>query len=262
MKETLKIIKIGSYILDDEVLLKKCLQYFSKIKEKKILIHGGGDFASRLSDKMEISVQKFEGRRITTMEVLEVVTMAYAGKINKSIVTALQYLDCNGIGLSGADGNCIESHKREVAEVDYGFAGDIDNINTDLIESFLNLHLTPIFCAITHDKKGQLLNTNADTIASEIASAFAKKYVVELKYLSKQKGVLKDLEDENSVILNINAQSFRKLKENNIVTEGMLPKIETALKSISNGVHTICIGDISMLSDNKGSYTTIKAIGE
>lgn len=262
MKEKLMIIKIGSHILDDEVLLKQCLQNFSKIKEKKILIHGGGDFATRLSDKMEVSVQKVEGRRITTKEVLEVVTMAYAGKINKSIVTALQALECNGIGLTGADGNCIKSHKREVAGVDYGFAGDVDSINTELIGSLLNLDLTPVFCAITHDKKGQLLNTNADTIASEIASAFSGKYVVELKYLSKQKGVLKDLMDENSVILNINAQSFKKLKANNIVTGGMLPKIETALKSVSNGVNKICIGDISMLSDNKGSYTTIKAIGE
>lgn len=262
MREKLKIIKIGSHILDDEVLLKQCLQNFSKIKEKKILIHGGGDFATRLSDKMEVTVQKVEGRRITTKEVLEVVTMAYAGKINKSIVTALQALDCNGIGLTGADGNCIKSHKREVTEVDYGFAGDIDSINTELIESFLNLDLTPVFCAITHDTKGQLLNTNADTIASEIASAFADKYVVELKYLSKQKGVLKDLEDENSVILNINAEDFKRLKEKNIVTEGMHPKLETALKSVSNGVHKICIGDISMLSGNKGCYTTIKVMEE
>jgi len=262
MKEKLIIIKIGSHILDDASLLEECLDNFSKIKEKKILIHGGGDYATRLSDKMEVSVQKVEGRRITTKETLEVVTMAYAGKINKSIVTALQALGCNGIGLTGADGNCIQCHKREVTEVDYGFAGDIDNINTELIESFLNLNLTPVFCAITHDQKGQLLNTNADTIASEIATAFSKHYRVELKYLSKQKGVLKDMDDKDSVILNINEQKFKKLKEENTITGGMLPKIETALKSVLNGVYKISIGDSSILSDSKGSYTTIKSIGK
>lgn len=261
MKEKLKIIKIGSHILDNEILLQQCLLNFSNIKEKKILIHGGGDYATRLSDKMDVSVQKVEGRRITTKEDLEIVTMAYAGKINKSIVTALQALECNGIGLTGADGNSIKSHKREVGEVDYGFAGDIDSINTELIESFLNLDLTPIFCAITHDQKGQLLNTNADTIASEIASAFSQKYMVELKYLSKQKGVLKDMEDDSSVILNIDAQNFKKLKEDNVITGGMLPKIEAALKSVSSGVYKICIGNVAILSDDKGSYTTIKAKG-
>lgn len=255
--EKLKVIKIGSHILNDDSLLKECLINFAAIEEKKILIHGGGDFATQLSEKLHVSVQKIEGRRITTPETLEIITMAYAGKINKGIVASLQALGCNGIGLTGADGNCIQSHKRKVIQIDYGFAGDIDSINTELIEALLNLKLTPVFCAITHDKKGQLLNTNADTIASEIASAFAINYAVELMYISEKKGVLADMKDENSIILQINDRNFKQLKEDKIIGDGMIPKIETALKSVLNGVVKICIGDLSMLRNKENPCTTI-----
>lgn len=241
MKKTLKVIKIGSHIIDNEDLLKDFIEYFSQIQERKILVHGGGDAASKLSDKMDISVNKIDGRRITDKDTLDVVTMTYAGKINKSIVSALQGFSCNAIGLTGADANSILAKKRPANQIDYGFVGDVTSVNVEFIELLLSAHINPVFCSITHDANGQLLNTNADTIASVIAQAFSEKYNVSLCYLSELKGVLRDINDKNSVIEAIDLESFEKLKQEKVITDGMLPKIETALKSIAMGVKEIRI---------------------
>ena len=171
--ETVKIIKIGGNIIDDIGALTIFLQQFSTIVGPKILVHGGGKLATKLANQMNVEVQMVDGRRITNPETLDLITMVYAGKINKNIVAVLQQYSCNAIGFSGADGNTIISEKRPVKKIDYGFVGDVVKVNTSVLESLLNQEITPVFCAITHDNNGQLLNTNADTIASELAIGFA-----------------------------------------------------------------------------------------
>ena len=174
--KSLKVVKIGGNIIDNDTLLNDFLKQFAKIKSPKILIHGGGKLASQLSEKMNIEVKMSNGRRITDAQTLEIITMVYAGKINKSIITLLQKYHCNSIGFTGADGNTIESIKRPVNTVDFGFVGDVVTVNNHTLNLLLNNNITPVFCAITHDCNGQLLNTNADTIASEIAISFTNKY--------------------------------------------------------------------------------------
>ena len=171
MKHPLKIIKIGGHILDDSKAEKEFLTQFAAIDGFKLLVHGGGKSATELSQKMQLEVQMVNGRRITDAQTLEVITMVYAGKINTSIVATLQQLDCNAVGCSGADANSIQSKKRPVSKIDYGFVGDIQNVNTAYISLLLNANYTPVFSALTHNKKGQLLNTNADTIAAALAKS-------------------------------------------------------------------------------------------
>ena len=187
--ETLKIIKIGGNIIDDSQALQSFLRQFTLLKGPKLLVHGGGKLATQMADKMNIPVRMNEGRRITDASTLDIITMVYAGKINKNIVAQLQANNCNAIGFSGADGNSIVSVKRPVETIDYGFVGDVKQVNTNTLEVLLNNHITPVFCAITHDENGQLLNTNADTIASELAIGFAKQFKTELYYCFEKSGV-------------------------------------------------------------------------
>ena len=257
IKESLHIIKIGGNIINDKKVLSSFLSDFSQIKGFKILVHGGGNKATEIANDMGLKPKMIGGRRITDVSNLEVVTMVYAGLLNKNITAQLQLHYCNAIGLSGADANCIKAHKRIVKDIDYGFAGDVDKVNSEAIKLFLENEITPVFCAITHDKKGQLLNTNADTIASEIAKALSADYEVELVYCFEKNGVMKDVNIENSVIEHINKERYEDLKQKNIIAEGMLPKLENCFEALKNGVKKVIIGNPEVILNRNQKYTTL-----
>lgn len=245
--EQLIVVKIGGNVIDDEKALASFLVNFNLLKGKKILVHGGGKLANQLQEKLGVTVNMVEGRRVTDAETLKIVTMVYAGYINKTLVAKLQALNCNAIGLSGADADCIISHRRDTGTIDYGFVGDIDKINSEFISGCLENKLTPVFSAITHDKSGQLLNTNADTIASEIAVALSKTYTVQLIYCFEKKGVMQNVNDEDSMIKEINNQSYLLLKEKGIINQGMIPKMDNAFKALQNGVSFVQVGKADKL---------------
>ena len=255
--ETLKIIKIGGNIIDNEVALNAFLKDFSKIESPKILIHGGGKLATKLSNQMGVEVKMVEGRRITDQDTLDIITMVYAGKINKDIIAKLQANQCNAIGFSGADGNAIVSIIRPVKTIDYGFVGDVVKVHTEILEVLLKNNLTPVFCAITHDEKGQLLNTNADTIASELAIGFANVFQTELYYCFEKNGVLKDVNDDHSVIKHIDSSNYQGLIDDHIIADGMLPKLNNCFHAINKNVQKVCIGKPEMLFNKNTIYTTI-----
>lgn len=257
--QTLKVIKIGGNIIDDEQALNSFLSKFSKLSSPKILIHGGGKLATRLAEKMGIEVKMTNGRRITDADTLDIITMVYAGKINKNIVAKLQSLGCNAIGFSGADGNSIVSEKRPVKDIDFGYVGDVIKVNTHVLEAVLRANVTPVFCAITHDQKGQLLNTNADTIASEVAKAFAAIYKTELYYCFEKNGVLLDVNNDDSVIDTINSNNYKSLIDKGIIAEGMLPKLHNCFNAINQNVTKVCIGKPEMLFNKNSKFTTITA---
>ena len=247
MKQQLSIVKIGGNVIEDEKELGRFLKFFSALGGLKILVHGGGKLATQLASKLGIESKLVGGRRITDAESLDVITMVYGGLTNKTIVAQLQANNCNAIGLSGADGNTIQAHKRPVKEIDYGFAGDVDGVDSNTISSLLKAGLTPVFCALTHDGKGQILNTNADTIASEIARGMSSLYEVTLYYCFEKKGVLMDVTDENSVVENIDSSTYKKLLEEKVIVDGMLPKMENCFHALKNGVGKVCLGSISMV---------------
>ena len=247
--DKLFVIKIGGNIIDDEAKLSSFLKDFASIKENKILIHGGGKLATNVANQLKIPQQLIEGRRITDAETLKVITMVYAGYINKNITALLQSNNCNAIGLSGADGNLIQGHKRIHPAIDYGFVGDIDAINSEWLEKLIHENLVPVIAPVSHDKKGQLLNTNADTIAQEIAKSMAEKFEVSLVYCFEKKGVLQNAEDENSVIPEITLSSFTSLREKNIIHSGMIPKLHNAFTALDSGVKKVMIGMAEDLSE-------------
>ena len=256
--KALKIIKIGGNIIDDDKALSDFIFEFSKIKGLKVLVHGGGKLASKLANQMGIEVKMTNGRRITDADTLDIATMVYAGKINKNIIVQLQAYNCNSVGFSGADGNSIVSIKRPVKAIDFGFVGDVVKVNTEVLNLLVNNNITPVFCALTHDTKGQLLNTNADTIASELAIGFAKNFEVELYYCFEKEGVLLDVEDDDSVIENINTKTYQDLIEQGIIADGMLPKLNNCFHAIENKVSKICIGKPKMLFKSNSKFTTIQ----
>ncbi|MDO9000336.1 MAG: acetylglutamate kinase [Bacteroidota bacterium] len=245
--QQLTIVKIGGNVIDDEKALAVFLEEFSVLKGKKILVHGGGKLANQLQEKLGIAINLIDGRRITDEETLKIVTMVYAGLINKNLVSKLQSLKCNTIGLSGADANCIQANKRNKDEIDYGFVGDIEKVNASFISSCLENNLTPVFSAITHDGHGQLLNTNADTIASELAIALSNNYKVQLVYCFEKNGVLENIENENSLIKTISNVEYLNLKEKLIINKGMIPKMDNAFNALSKGVKFIQIGNSNKL---------------
>jgi len=252
--EKLYVIKIGGNIIDDEAKLSSFLQSFALIDGKKILVHGGGKLATRVAEAMGISQQMIDGRRITDAETLKVVTMVYAGFINKNIVAKLQANGCNTIGLTGADGNLITAHKRSHATIDYGFVGDVDAVNDELISQLLQKNINLVVAPVTHDSKGSLLNTNADTIAQEIAKAMSRGHEVSLIYCFEKRGVLLNAEDEDSAIAEINPAYFSTLKEKEIISAGMIPKLDNAFAALQSGVQHILIGhadDLSQLINNQ-----------
>lgn len=251
MKE-LNIIKIGGNILDNPTQLQRFLSDFCSLASPKILVHGGGKIATSMGHRLGIAPKMVEGRRITDAETLELVTMVYGGLINKQVVAQLQALGCNAIGLTGADANAIYAQKRPVREIDYGFAGDIagpKNINVAVLQGLLSLDLTPVFAPLTHDGDGHMLNTNADTIASALATALAPLYEVRLIYCFEKKGVLQDAADDASVIPEINESKYQELKETGVVSQGMLPKLDNAFAALGKGVRAVLIGDAATVSE-------------
>ncbi len=256
--ETLKIIKIGGNIIDNDEAMNGFLVEFSKLKGPKLLVHGGGKLATKLANQMRVEVKMTNGRRITDADTLDIITMVYAGKINKNIVAKLQALNCNSVGFSGADGNSIVSVKRPVKDVDFGFVGDVKKVNTKILNVLIKNEVTPVFCAITHDENGQLLNTNADTIASELAIGFANQFKAELYYCFEKNGVLKDVDDDDSVIENINTNTYQTLIEKGIIADGMLPKLNNCFHALENQVFKVCIGKPEMLFESNSKFTTIQ----
>jgi acetylglutamate kinase len=254
--KSLFIIKIGGNVIDNSENLHRFLKDFTALKGFKILVHGGGKVATQLSETLGVEAKMVDGRRITDIETLRIVTMVYGGLINKNIVAQLQRFGNNAIGLTGADGDFIRTKKRPVKTIDYGFVGDINetSINPNNISSLMNAGFTPVFCALTHDGEGQLLNTNADTIASALAVALAKLYETTLIYCFEKRGVLRDINDENSLVNEIDPLSYETLKEQQIIHSGMLPKLDNAFSAISCGVKAVIIGhsdDLGNLEKNK-----------
>jgi acetylglutamate kinase len=254
-KEKLRIIKIGGNVVDTPSVLSQVLRDFSAIEGRKIVVHGGGKIADVLLKKMDIVPQKIEGRRITDAATLDVVTMVYAGLINKKMVAELQSIGCNALGLTGADVNAIEAHKRVSKNgIDYGFAGDIDAVNTDVLSKLLDsVAETLVFAPITHDKKGQLLNTNADTIAATLAVALSEKFDVTLKYIFEKKGVLADPKDDESVISTMNYADFQAGKADGSIYEGMIPKLDNAFNVLKSGVSSVVICGIEGVNSAVGT---------
>lgn len=268
MKEKLYIIKIGGNIIDDEEKLHSFIESFAALKEKKILIHGGGKLATSLAKDLNIPQQQVDGRRITDEATLKVVTMVYAGLINKKIVAHLQSLQCNALGLSGADGNTLLAHKRPLTSsgIDYGWVGDVDAVSADAIKNLLTSFETLVFAPITHDGKGQLLNTNADTVAKEIAIGMSCFYDTTLIYCFEKNGVLMEKDDDDSVIPVLDSALYQELlrsknkKGEPVIAEGMLPKLSNAFATVEAGVGAVVIGHADQLEKmvEGGAGTFIK----
>lgn len=255
----LLIIKIGGQVIDDPQTLDRFLKEVAAIQTPCILIHGGGKLATRLCERLGIEAKMVEGRRITDAATLEIVTMVYGGLINKQIVAALQARGKNAIGLTGADGDLIRSKKRVHATIDYGFVGDITQVNTDAFEKILGHGQIPVIAPLTHDGNGQILNTNADTMAQSVAVALSRTFQTTLVFGFEKAGVLRDLLDESSVISRINRSEYKTLKENDTVNEGMIPKLDNAFQAIDAGVSRVVIGKADRLSEllNGNSGTTL-----
>jgi acetylglutamate kinase len=258
--EKLSVIKVGGNIIDNEANLASFLSAYAAVEGKKILIHGGGKLATKMATDLDIPQQMVDGRRITDAATLKIVTMVYAGYINKNIVAVLQSKNVNALGICGADANIIPAHKRINVTTDYGFVGDIDAVDTEKITAFLQAGLSLVVAPITHDGAGQLLNTNADTMAQAIATALSSKYEVSLVYSFERKGVLSSIADANSVIPIINPQNYAALKESGQVNEGMIPKLDNAFEALHKGVSRVIIGDaldlVALLNGSGG--TTIQ----
>ena len=255
--EKLSIIKIGGNIIEDETSLNAFLKLFSNLEGNKILVHGGGKRATHVASKLGIESKMINGRRITDAETLEVITMVYGGLVNKNVVAKLQALNIDAIGLTGADINSIKSDKRPVKEIDYEFVGDVKQIASNSIDKLIKADFTPVFCAITHDGNGQLLNTNADTIASTIAVGMSQIYDTSIYYCFELNGVLQDFNDKKSVIQNINSNSYKELLKTNIITDGMIPKLDNCFDALNNGVSKVHIGNTAMLTKENDNFTTI-----
>jgi acetylglutamate kinase len=241
--EKISIIKIGGNIIDNEANLASFLNAYAAVEGKKILIHGGGKLATKMAADLNIPQQMVDGRRITDAATLKIVTMVYAGYINKNIVAALQSKNINALGICGADANIIRAHKRMHENIDYGFVGDIDAVDTEKITQLIEAGVSLVLAPITHDGAGQLLNTNADTMAQAIATAISSVYQVSLVYSFEKKGVLSDIHNNDSVIPVINPENYVSLKASGQVNEGMIPKLDNAFEALQKGVSRIIIGD-------------------
>lgn len=253
------VVKIGGNVIDNEAALERFVADFAALPSPKILVHGGGKLATRLAEKLEIPTTMVEGRRVTDAATLDVVTMVYAGLLNKRIVAKLQREGCNALGFSGADGNMIPAVKRNPEPLDYGFVGDIEasKINTSLLGTLLESGITPVFCAITHDCQGSLLNSNADSVASAVAVAASTIAPTDLVFCFEKQGVLRNVEDDSSVISLITKEDYPALRNESIISKGMIPKIDNAFRAIESGVASVTIKHSEQLS-NLSAGTTIK----
>ena len=241
MKLPLTIVKVGGAVVEDGAQLDSLLSAFAAIEGRKVLVHGGGRRATAIASRLGVESRMVNGRRITDGAMLEVVTMVYGGLVNKDIVARLQMRGVNSIGLTGADGGVILSHKRPVKDVDYGFVGDVERVDGSRLSSLIEGGFTPVMAPLTHDGHGQMLNTNADTIAAETAKALAERYDVTLMYCFEKPGVMADPDDDSTLIPVITRQDFKRLKADGTVTGGMLPKLENAFSAIDAGVSRVNI---------------------
>lgn len=248
-KEQLYIIKIGGHIIDDKTALYDFLKQFSKISSKKILVHGGGKIATVIGEKMGIKSKYIDGRRITDGETIDLVTMVYGGLVNKKIVALLHAEGCNAIGLTGADANIIPAKKRAVNEIDFGWVGDVnEQLNTDKLKLFLENGLTPVLAPLTHDSQGNILNTNADTIASVLAKNLSRDFNTNLIFCFEKSGVLNDINDEQSLLDRLTFEEYSSMKSSGKLFAGVLPKIDNAFDAVQNGVANVVLGNASELS--------------
>lgn len=248
MSESLYVIKIGGNVIDNPDACARFLDVFSKLPGKKILVHGGGKVATQIAAKLQIETQMVDGRRITDKPMLDVVTMVYGGLVNKNLVAALQSLECNAIGLTGADGGIIRSVKRPVKTIDYGFVGDIEEVNSSQIAAILNSNLIPVIAPLTYSNEGSLLNTNADTMASAVAVAMASDFDVKLIYCFEKKGVLSDPDNDEAVISSLIPSTYAEYKASGIINKGMIPKLDNAFSALEKGVTSVIIchaGDLA-----------------
>ena len=254
----LTVVKIGGNVIDNSEALDAFVHDFAQLPSPKILVHGGGKLATHLSQRLGIETHMVNGRRITDRETLDVVTMVYAGLVNKTIVAKLQKEGCNAIGLSGADANIIPAVKRPPQPIDYGYVGDIhaEQINATAIQTLMDAGITPVFCALTHDGKGSMLNSNADSVASAIAVAMSRLMPVDLVYCFELPGVMRNVEDKDSLIPAIDEDIYRQLRQEGIVQKGMIPKIDNAFSAIRQGVNQVVIKHAANL--NKPLGTVIK----
>ena len=248
------VFKIGGNVLNTPAVLSEALDYFSALSGPSLLVHGGGRRASEVIAEMGREPVMIDGRRITDAPTLEIVTMVFAGLINKNVVAQLQARGCNALGLSGADGNAVLAEKRPVRTIDYGFAGDVLAVEASLLIGLLDLGLRPVLCPITHDRTGQLLNTNADTIANETATALARAgREVSLRYCFELPGVLREFADKTSVISEINPAYYEELKTDGVISGGMIPKLDNAFAAVAAGVKEVVIGDLTALRGGRGT---------
>lgn len=258
--DKINVVKIGGNVIDDPESLNRFLTVFSEIEGPKILIHGGGKEATRLSAAMGIETRMIEGRRVTDKQTLDIVTMVYAGLINKRIVSILQSLGCNAIGMSGADGNLIAATRRNPSPIDYGHVGDIDpaKVNSNIIRILLEDGLTPVVCAICHDQEGNLLNCNADTVAASLAIAASRLARTVLTYCFEKPGVLSDVNDDTSVIPLVSESGFKHMKDIGIIDKGMIPKIANALESARKGVSEVRICKAEAVGSDSGTVIRLE----
>lgn len=254
MKEKITVIKVGGKIVEEDASLAALLDRFAAIDGRKVLIHGGGRSATRIAEKLGIESRMVDGRRITDGETLKVVTMVYGGLVNKSIVAGLQARGVNALGLTGADCNIITAHKRPAKSIDYGFVGDVDRADGDMLSRLIEQGITPIVAPLTHDGKGTILNTNADTMAAETAKALATLYDTTLIYCFELPGVMHDPEDAESLIATITGESYRQLLADGIISGGMIPKMENAFNAIGNGVSKVIITKADAIDGTQGTH--------
>jgi acetylglutamate kinase len=254
MKEKLTVVKVGGAVVEDEAQLTQLLKDFSAIEGKKVLIHGGGRRATQVAASLGIESKMVGGRRITDADMLSVVTMVYGGLVNKNLVARLQANGVNALGLTGADVDVIRSHKRPIKDgVDFGFVGDVDRADGQMLSHLIQAGITPVMAPLTHDGQGHILNTNADTIASETAKALAPYYDVTLIYSFEKKGVLRNPDDDNSVIPTITRADFEQYKADGTINGGMLPKIENALSAVDAGVSKVIITLATAIDGESGT---------
>lgn len=257
MKQKLTIIKVGGAVVEDDQQLAQLLKDFSAIEGRKVLVHGGGRRATKIGAQLGIESQMVNGRRITDAQTLEVVTMVYGGLVNKNLVARLQANGVNALGLTGADMNVIRSHKRPIKDgIDFGFVGDVELADGKMLHTLIEAGITPVMAPLTHDGQGTILNTNADTIASETAKALAPYYDVTLIYAFEKPGVLSNPDDDSSVIPVITRESYRQFVAEGVISGGMMPKIENALAAIEAGVDRIVITRATDINHQKGTIVT------
>lgn len=253
MKEKLIVVKVGGKIVEEEATLHKLLDDFAAIEGRKVLVHGGGRSATKLAERLGIESRMVNGRRITDAETLKVVTMVYGGLVNKNIVAGLQARGVNALGLTGADMDIIRSVKRPVKDIDYGFVGDVKQVNAGLLGDLIAKEVVPVMAPLTHDGEGRMLNTNADTIAGETAKALAALFDVTLVYCFEKKGVLRDEKDDDSVISTINPAEFRQLVADGVIQGGMIPKLENSFEALEAGVSEVVITLASAINGQGGT---------